>query len=116
MYKNNLKSLYIGKSKLTFDCCSDTEIGQISKETKFDNPYMPDLYIPGVLNQWPISFNTNVSIPEHIMYITGIPKDVKSLDPFRLKGSIWSSYCQDEYRGYLFQILRISQNILLKEI
>lgn len=42
------------------------------------------------------------------MYITGIPRDTPSLAPFRIfgdKNTRYSSYWEDDNRGYLFQII-----------
>jgi hypothetical protein len=51
----------------------------------------------------------------HHLYITGIPKGAKSLNPFRLQGCIWSSYYEDELHGFLFQIVRSDTILKLQE-
>lgn len=116
MYTENIKTLYLGKSKLAVDNHgSDTLLGSVAKETTFRNPMLPDLVISGKFLSNKGLFVTNEN-QEHYLYITGVPKDTKCLDYFRLKGCIWSSYYQDDHRGYLFQILRINQNVLPMEI
>lgn len=44
--------------------------------------------------------------------VTGIPKK-EILDNFRLEGVIWSSYYEDDRRGYLFQIIPMEQKLKL---
>ena len=113
MFKESLKTLYIGKSKLAFDDFgANTTIGKLAKDTNLIGKTLPDLCITGKLIGNKSLFSTN-TIPEHTLYITGVPLKAKSLDPYRLENCIWSSYYQDGYRGYLFQITRIDKDIKL---
>lgn len=50
----------------------------------------------------------------HHLYITGIPKNAQSLEPFRLEGCIWSSYYEDDLHGFLFQIVKNDKTLKLK--
>lgn len=123
MYSNIVKDLYIGKSKLTFRA-NDTDIPDIMTIGKLFylvNPNteqgrnLPDYGTFGNLwihnNQG--TFEITFLHPEHKIYVTGIPKG-EVLDNFRLEGTVWSSYYEDDYRGYLFQI--IPSDIKLKLI
>lgn len=113
MFTESIKTLYIGKSKLAFDDCgANTQIGKLAKETGLSHRNMPDLCIEGKLHCSQSLFMTEIT-PEHILYITGVPLKAKSLNPYRLQDCLWSSYYQDNYRGYLFQITRINQDIKL---
>lgn len=110
MYANIIKNLYIGKSKLIFeanDCIiPDTStIEEIFCPTKYEGN-LPDYGIYGSLWHYKDTntFEINWVNPDHKLFITGIPKGT-ALDNYRLKDTIWSSYYEDEYRGYLFQII-----------
>lgn len=110
MYTNIVKNLYIGKSKLTFEVngheISDTNtIGDILFITGWegnlpDYGTMGNLWIHGNQGTFEITFKN----PDHKIYVTGIPKGA-ILDNFRLKETVWSSYYEDNQRGYLFQIV-----------
>lgn len=116
MYKDRVKTLYSGKSKLAIDDHgANIPLGSLATDTNFNNEFLPDLVISGKLFGDKSLFLTEV-IPEHNLFITGIPKNIPSLDPYRLKGCLWSSYYQDDFRGYLFQVLRINQEVQLIEI
>lgn len=110
MYANIVKNLYIGKSKLIFeanDCIIPdvTEIGEIFFITGWDGN-LPDYGTIG--NLWVYNnqgtFEITFKRPDHKIFVTGIPKGA-ILDNFRLKETIWSSYYEDNQRGYLFQIV-----------
>lgn len=109
MYSNIVKDLYIGKSKLIFeanDCIIPdvTEIGKIFFPTGWEGN-LPDYGTMGNLwvhnNQG--TFEITWKRPEHKIWVTGIPKGA-ILDDFRIQETIWSSYYEDNIRGYLFQI------------
>lgn len=112
MYSNIVKDLYIGKSKLTFEAndkiLSDTlTIGDLFQETGYENPKMPDYGAYGSLffytgkSKWVFEITPK---SDHLLFVTGIPKK-DTLDNYRLKDAVWSSYYEDDYRGYLFQII-----------
>ena len=84
-------------------------------ETGFNNPYLPDLIRNGKFDPYDDTFWVDKYFHDNNLYITGIPKNTVSLDPYRLKGCLWSSYYEDNYRGYLFQILSINQTVQLIE-
>lgn len=112
MYSNIVKDLYIGKSKLLIQVNDKTVedttlIGKILLPTGYQGN-MPDYGTMGSLwihnNQG--TFEITWKRPDHKLYVTGIPKGA-ILDNFRLQGSVWSSYYEDDIRGYLFQIIPI---------
>lgn len=114
MYSNIVKDLYIGKSKLLIQVNDKTVedttlIGKILLPTGYQGN-MPDYGTHGTLwEELPggkKSFEITPHHPDHKLYVTGIPKGA-ILDNFRLQGSIWSSYYEDDIRGYLFQIIPI---------
>lgn len=116
MYSNIVKNLYIGKSKLIFEIngkgeLSDTNtIGDTFFITNWEGN-LPDYVVMG--NFWePLPgdkgiFEITHNIPNHKMYVTGIPKGA-ILDNFRLEKTVWSSYYEDNQRGYFFQIVPFS--------
>lgn len=114
MYSNIVKNLYIGKSKLIFEAnhvtLPDTHtIGKLFFPTKWEGS-LPDYgtmgtlweELPNIKNK-PI-FEITPFNPEHKIYVTGIPKGA-ILDNFRIKDTLWSSYYEDNIRGYLFQVV-----------
>ena len=48
-------------------------------------------------------FEITPMMPKHCLFITGVPKGA-ILDNFRVRRTYWSSYYEDDVRGYLFQI------------
>lgn len=110
MFSNIVKDLYIGKSKLIFkanDCIIPdvTTIGKLFCPTMYEGN-LPDYGIYGSLwhHMDTNTFEVDWLKPEHKLFVTGIPKG-EILDPFRLRDITWSSYYEDERRGYLFQII-----------
>lgn len=53
-------------------------------------------------------------MPKHQIYVTGIPKGA-ILDNFRLEKTIWSSYYEDDIRGYLFQVTDGYPKLIIKQ-
>lgn len=119
MFINIVKDLYIGKSKLEFrfnDQILEPEtvvdfIGVPYPKLK-EYPTLPDYIIIGNLQGNIFNIKTGYNI--HYLLITGIPKGVKTLDWYRVKDSIWSSYYEDNYRGYLFQVQDATKKVELK--
>ena len=120
MFGNIVKDLYIGKSKLNVRFQGQI----IEPETIVDclgvpypklkeYPTYPD-YALIVNFDGKYIFNIQVGENPHILLITGIPKSTKTLDWYRIKKAIWSSYYEDSYRGYLFQIQDATEKIELK--
>lgn len=132
MFKQVVYNTYIGKSQLGIMNQRDilegtTKIGDISYpciilDKNRDTLTWPDYYLMGwfepasdadpanffhILKPW------NKII--HHLYITGIPKDAPSLEPYRLENCLWSSYYEDDFHGYLFQILRSNELLKLKQ-
>ena len=129
MFTEILKNQYIGKSKLTFtkngEALSNlTLIGEIGKtfadfegkQISLLDSRLPDCFIQGHFSSDDNSMEVNPSeyINTQRLYITGIPKDALDLEPYRLKGVIWSSYYEDNYRGYLFQMVPMKYRLELK--
>lgn len=120
MFINIVKDLYIGKSKLKFNfeghtIRPKTPVGLLGVPYhKLDKyPTYPDYIIHGNFDG-NNTFNINMSENCHRLLITGIPKWAKTLDWYRVNGTIWSSYYEDNYRGYLFQILDMKEKVTLK--
>ena len=112
MFSTIVKDLYIGKSKLTFKVndkiIPDTHtIGQFFfRAAMIPIKNSPDYGTFG--NFWihdnQGTFEITLFHPEHKIYVTGVPKG-EVLDNFRLEDTVWSSYYEDDMRGYLFQII-----------
>lgn len=133
MFKQVTYNTYIGKSHLNivrnkmyveptekigdiaYPCTYYNDDGQNSKN--FPDYYIMGFYNPGTEDD-PVNF-FQVLKPWnrilHHLYITGIPKNAQSLEPFRLEGCIWSSYYEDDLHGFLFQIVRSNTILKLKE-
>lgn len=111
MLTENLNKLYIGKSKLTFNTNGrelppETMVMDVFQPTGMGGR-LPNLGTIGVFYPETSKFLiTPVWANKHI-YLTGIPLG-EPLDRYRLHESVWSSYYEDEYRGYFFQILPIN--------
>lgn len=110
MYKEQIKDLYIGKSKLVIRqndkvIPDNFPVKSVFLPTGYTGNY-PDYGNYGYLwrdpNTW--GFDIDIKRPTHTLYITGIPKGA-ILDNFRLEEVIWSSYYEDEVKGYLFQAI-----------
>lgn len=119
MFEKIVKNQYIGKSKLTFTkngetISNETLIGELAEAfTDWQGIFMsfhidkaPDYFIEGHffsdINSWELEPAEFLDIQR--LYITGIPKDSSDLEEFKIVDAIWSSYYEDNYRGYLFQI------------
>lgn len=129
MFGKIVKNQYVGKAKIDFtingrSLDGKNLIGDIgipfidSHGIPFTNMdyHMPDYYILGDVSD----ISTMELIPKDIgktkvLYITGIPKEATRLDSYQLKGVLWSSYYEDKYRGYLFQMVDFSTPVEMKE-
>lgn len=129
MFANIVKNQYVGKSKLDFTLNGNLIdpkmiIGDIGLPlvTPQGCPlvdidrYFPDYFITGTVSD----ISTLELIPNDmdkakVLLITGIPKNAPSLDKYRMKEVTWSSYYEDDYRGYLFQIVNANTTLELKE-
>lgn len=106
MFREIVKDLYIGKSKLTIKC-NGREIPQttllqdIMQPTSFMGR-MPDYGTYGNLLANG-EFEITLKFPRHRLFVTGVPKS-EVLDNYRITRTYWSSYYEDDIRGYLFQI------------
>ena len=127
MFRNRVSKQYIGKSKLIFKVKTanleftikgESLIGQIANilfipgsDKKLPDYFMSGTFFSGDQPSFMINFNLeNMGFKyEDILYITGIPKNIPSLDPFRLQNKKWSSYYEDDHGGYLFQILSYNE-------
>lgn len=122
MFRSIVKNQYIGKSKLKFIYYDNI----LADDSKFDAIGYP-LIVPGPYHHYPDWVVFGYFDPEKLtfkrvglekrkkesLYITGIPKGVPSIDPWRLDNVIWSSYYEDDYRGYLFQIVNSNEPLNL---
>ena len=122
MFRSIVRQQYIGKTKLKFDL----EGTILPDHVKLDNLGYP-IIIPGPYRHYPDwvifgYFDPNNLIFKRVglekrkrenLYITGIPKGAPSIDPWKLDKVIWSSYYEDDYRGYLFQILNSNEPLNL---
>ena len=127
MFTNIVKNQYVGKSKIDFTFQGSlidgtTLVKQIgilfadSNGEPFINEcqFLPDYYIPGkVVDLCTMDIGEISSRETSFLFITGIPKR-KDLDDYRLKDVIWSSFYEDAYRGYIFQLISSSKVELLK--
>lgn len=127
MFTNIVKNQYVGKSKIDFTFNGSVidgttlvkDIGILFADENgepFNNgcSFLPDYYIPGkVVDLCTMDIGELSSRETSFLFITGIPKR-KDLDDYRIKEVIWSSYYEDAYRGYLFQLSRSSKVELLK--
>lgn len=120
MFTNIVKDLYVGKSKLNIRFQGQA----IKPETVIDilgvpypklkkYPTYPDYVIIGNFDGKDI-FDIKLGTNNHALLITGIPKGAKTLDWYRVKEAIWSSYYEDNYRGYLFQVQDATKKVTLK--
>lgn len=105
MFREIVKDLYIGKSKLTIECNQKeipqtTLIQDVLQNTGFTGN-MPDYGTYGNFKDG--KFEITPIMPKHCLFITGVPKGA-ILDNFRVRRTYWSSYYEDDVRGYLFQI------------
>lgn len=106
MFGTIVKDLYIGKSKLIIKCNQrelpqTTLVMDVLQPTGFTGN-MPDYGAYGNLLTTG-EFEITPMMPKHRLYVTGIPKGA-ILDNFRIRRVYWSSYYEDDIRGYLFQI------------
>lgn len=132
MFKQVVYHTYIGKSHLNIvqggKLVEQTrKIGEIAYpcvilDKPKDNMAWPDYYLMGFYDKGtesdPATYFQCLKPWNkilHHLYITGIPKDAKSLDPYKLEGRIWESYYEDELHGYLFQILPSNLTLKFKE-
>lgn len=119
MFTNIVKNQYVGKSKIDFTFQGSlidgtTLVKQIGIMFADNNgelysndcQFLPDYYIPGkVVDLCTIDIGSLEPGETSFLFITGIPKR-KDLTDYRLRDVIWSSYYEDAYRGYLFQLIR----------
>lgn len=126
MFAKIVKNQYVGKSKIdfTFDgnpIDGKTLIGDIALPLESNglplshiDTHFPDYFITGEVSDIS-TMELIVNKKEFkVLFITGIPKSAKRLDDYKLKGVTWSSYYEDRYRGYLFQITKSNTLIELE--
>lgn len=118
--KSKLKFQYQGKYiKKPFPIAGETIIGDLARLLYIPggSSTLPDYYISGTFKSKDQAFIVNydhlkIGLPyKDILYITGVPKETLNLDTFRLENSKWSSYYEDDYGGYLFQVLDYKQKL-----
>ena len=116
MYTSKIGSLYLQKAKILFKdeygrpLEEDAEILDNSIRIQDNsNEYSPDYYIRGFYRKIDHHSQNEFIISEggtEVIFITGVPKDCPTLDPFRYKGPLFSSYYQDTVKGALLQIFK----------
>lgn len=131
MFKQVVYNTYIGKSSINIVkdkvyVDPTTKIGDIAYpciilDKNRDTLTWPDYYLMGFYDKGTEDYPEKLfqclkpwNKILHHMYITGIPKNVPSLNPFRLKDCIWSSYYEDKFHGFLFQIVKSNTILKLK--
>lgn len=117
MFREIVKDVYIGKSQLGIwvnekRVPKETLVKDIALPTLLGNK-LPDYGIIGNFTQWEFEVNSGGN---YKLFITGIPKKTYDLDLYRLKRRLWSSYYEDDKRGYLFQVLPYDVKHLETEI
>lgn len=128
MYKRLVKNLFIGKSKLifykkgfnlkrlpdttTFDELDIIDVGfptmLLEPQREALQERLPDIMLYGELSIYDQSFTMDINNPtkgSDRLFITGISLGTPDLDKYRFKNAIWSSYYEDDHRGYLFQVV-----------
>jgi len=122
MYPEVIKHTYLNKSQLNIrDQYGNTlpyesEIGDYAdtngnQSDMPDSDFVPDYHIEGFFRQMPEGKQSEfiIAYPGNCtMYITGVPRNALTIEPFRMgsvKSKIYSSYWEDPNRGYLFQII-----------
>lgn len=128
MYKRLVKNLFIGKSKLIFykkgfnikrlpdtTTFGELDIVDVGFPTMLCEPQresqqgrLPDIMLYGELSIYDSSFTMDINKPTKgtdRLFITGISLGTPDLDKYRFKNAIWSSYYEDDHRGYLFQVV-----------
>lgn len=136
MFKHVTSNTYIGKSKLNIldpngeYIQGTTNIGNIATYIDKDKDLLrwPDYYIKGnyqgplyrkgsspeLHTSYTFCINNGDDF-KHYLFITGIPKGAKSIEPFKLDGCIWSSYYEDLLHGFLFQIINSNTTLKLQQ-
>lgn len=127
-----LKHLYIGKSHLNFikdgsTLLPDTTFGDLGRDL-IDLQYItlpqwvlgtksiiPNLAITGTLDIISKTFDVSPIEAKHTLLITKVPLG-KNLQEYKFKDILWSSYYQDQYRGYLFQIIPVQRPLIPQEV
>lgn len=115
MYADKLVTLYLNKSKLRMRddrgniLPYETELQEVARlNPSHGSFYEPDYIIKGFYR--PIEGrNGEFIISEggpNTLYVTGVPRDVKSLTPYRIPNKVvYSSYWEQSNMGYLFQVI-----------
>lgn len=120
MFTERVNKLYIGKSKLKFtysgkELDHTTLLETISEPVKSSgiyDPTYPDVQVRGYFYMNNI-IELNIELPMEeedaksvILWVTGIPKEAKSIQPYKNPKAILSSYFEDAHHGYLFQLTK----------
>lgn len=118
MFTKIVGNLYIGKSNIIINLNDKVVpktclVKDILRPTGFTGN-MPDYGIKGNFNPVEGYFEVTLINPKHTLFITGIPK-VEPLDFFRIQRVFFSSYYEDEKRGYLFQITDSYPKLIIKK-
>lgn len=115
MYKEQLRTLYLNKSRLIFkdgygtQLDREIEVQEYCKETNFVGDTMPDFYCRGFFRKIDKGLKHEFIIAElgpDVLYITGVHKMEKDIAPFRVPNAYYTSYWQDSNKAYLFQVIK----------
>lgn len=115
MYRDKIYNLYLRKAKLTFKDEFGTPIDPESEIGDFATPLIhgdnttPDFYIRGFFRKVDHNLCNEFIIANegpHIIFFTGVNRDCPTLDPYRFKDTLFSSYYEDTVKGCLFQVLK----------
>lgn len=128
MFAKIVGNQYIGKAKIDFTFNSKIidgknligDIGfsfQDGEGKPFSNldSHFPDYFIMGQVSDISTMELCPLDLRKtKILYITGIHKLAPNLEDYELKNVLWSSYYEDNYRGYLFQMVSSNSLVELK--
>lgn len=127
MFTKIVGNQYVGKAKIDFTVDGKiidgkNLIGDIGVLLEVNDkplvnldPYFPDYFITGQVSDIStMELNPKDLRKTKILYITGIPKQAPNIEDYFLKNVIWSSYYEDNYRGYLFQMVNQDSLVELK--
>lgn len=127
MLTEEVSKLNIGRSQLDLTYLSKGHVYNVNRMELIKNmatqlfmpgcdSHLPDFYLNGNWNgkdgfQINLDFK-GFNFHYHNLYITGVPTGHFYINDFKLRDCLWSSFCEDEYGGYLFQILGMNKFLI----
>lgn len=119
MYSEKVGHIYVQKAKLIFKdqygqpINEETEVQDIGTPLNYTDAlgskFAPDYCFSGFFRKVDHDSKNEFILSKEgpdIIFVTGVPRNYPSLDPFRLRGSLFSSYWQDTVKGVLFQVMK----------